>query len=247
MLAKNDYERQGMFTIGKIVADTLEELCRFAKPGITTRQLDSLALELLTAAGAESTPAKEYKFPGQLCISVNNEVVHGIPGHRVLREGDLVKLDLTADKRGFVADATRMVMLPPAADLTEKLCACARQACNEAIANAKPGMELRTLGGIIQTYVTSQGFKVIKDLCGHGVGRHTHEEPEVPNYPDRTNRDRLKVGSVFTIEPIISAGEGSILSLDDGWTIITADNTLSAHYEETVILGEGGCEIITKS
>ncbi len=236
-----------MFAIGKIVADTLEELCRYAQPGVTTRQLDDLALKMLTASGAESTPAKEYKFPGQLCISVNNEVVHGIPGTRILREGDLVKLDLTADKRGFVADATRMVMLPPTGALTEKLSDCAREACNLAIANAKPGMELRALGGIIQTFVTSQGFKVIKDLCGHGVGRHTHEEPEVPNYPDRTNRDRLKVGSVFTIEPIISAGKGSILSLDDGWTIVTADHALSAHYEETVILDENGCEIITKS
>lgn len=247
MLVKNEYDRQGLLAIGKIVAEILGALSRHAKPGVSTRDLDDHARDLLAAAGAESTPAKEYRFPGRLCISVNDEVVHGIPGERVLREGDLVKLDLTADKHGFVADATRMVLLEPAGGVAECLAACATRACRAAIALARPGMELSKLGAAIHKIVSDSGFSVVKDLCGHGVGRHTHEEPEVPNFADRSNRDRLKKGSVITIEPIINAGRGGVRSLADGWTIVTADRSLSAHYEETIIVGDDGGEIVTVS
>lgn len=245
MLVKNDYEREGLLAIGAIVARTLDALVQHSRPGVSTRDLDDIALRLLREAGAESTPAKEYKFPGQLCISVNNEVVHGIPGDRVLRDGDLVKLDLTADKRGFVADATRMAAVGTIPDEARRLAECATHACRNAITCVRPGLELKKLGGIIQESVIGCGFAVVRDLCGHGVGRHVHEEPEVPNYPDRSNRARLKAGSVITIEPIINAGSPAIRQLDDGWTIITSDGGLSAHYEETIIVGENGGEIVT--
>ncbi len=245
VIVKNDYDREGLQAIGAIVADILETLCLNAVPGVTTGQLDQLAKELLAANGAESTPAKEYQFPGQLCISVNNEVVHGIPGDKVLKDGDLVKLDLTADKHGFVADATRMALLAPQDELAVRLSDCATRACRTAIASAKAGMEVKELGGIVEQVVHASGFEVVRDLCGHGVGRHAHEGPEVPNYFDRNNRGKLKNGSVITIEPIISAGSARVRQLRDGWTIVTMDRSLSAHYEETIVVGETGSEIIT--
>ena len=245
MLVKNEYDRQGLLAIGSIVAEVLADLSEQARPGVTTRNLDDRARVLLAAAGAESTPAKEYNFPGQLCISVNNEVVHGIPGDRVLAEGDLLKLDLTADKQGFVADATRMVLLDPADELATRLADCATRACRAAIAIARPGLELSKLGAAINKIVKESGFHVVKELCGHGVGRHVHEEPEVPNFADRANRGILKKGMVITIEPIIKAGRGGVRTLADGWTIVTSDKSLSAHYEETIIIGDDGGEIIT--
>ena len=245
MQAKNEYDRQGLRAIGRIVATVLDELCRNARPGLTTADLDAMTGELLQKYDAEATPKKEYGFPGRLCISVNNEVVHGIPGNRRLREGDLVKLDLTADKRGYVADAARMVALAPADPLALRLIAGSRRACHSAIAGATPGVRLLTLGSIIQDIAGYEGFKVVKELCGHGVGRRTHEEPEVPNYPDHTNHGVLREGMVITIEPILSAGNDGILQADDGWTVTTEDGSLSGHYEETVIIGREGAEIVT--
>ncbi len=245
MLVKNAYDRQGLLAIGAIVADILDSLVTAARPGLTTNALDLLAARLLQEAGAEATPKKEYRFPGHLCISVNDEVVHGIPGNRVLEPGDLIKLDLTADKRGYVADATRMAVLEPAAASTLLLAETARKACHAAIASAKSGMSLKDLGQIIQGETARSGFTVIKELCGHGVGRHTHEEPEVPNYPDRSNAVILKEGMVIAIEPIITCGRASLVRAVDGWTMKTGDGAWVAHYEETVIIGPDGAEAIT--
>ncbi len=231
--------------IGEIVASVLNDLSIAAKPGLTTAQLDEMAGRLLHAQGAEATPRKEFGFPGRLCISVNDEVVHGIPGDRVLREGDLLKLDLTADKRGYVADATRMVILNPADETAARLADTARRACEAAIARAVPGMLLADLGRIIQDVARADGFRVVKELCGHGVGRRTHEAPEVPNYADHSNLGVLREGMVIAIEPILSAGSGLVRRLDDGWTFATADGALAGHYEETVIIGADGAEVAT--
>ncbi len=242
---KNEYDRLGLLAIGGIVASVLTDLRQAARPGIATSELDDLAGELLRAQGAESTPRKEYGFPGRLCISVNDEVVHGIPGGRVLREGDLIKLDLTADKRGYVADATRMVILDPTGDIPGRLAETARRACDAAIAMARPGMRLVDLGGIIQEVAGREGFRIVKELCGHGVGRRTHESPEVPNYADDSNLGVLREGMVIAIEPILSAGSGRIRRLDDGWTVVTDDGALAGHYEETVIIRADGAEVAT--
>lgn len=247
MLVKNEYDRLCLMEIGGVVAGVLDELCALARPGMTTAALDALAAEMLRAHGAEATPRKEYGFPGRLCISVNDEVVHGIPGGRELREGDLVKLDLTADRRGYVADATRMALLPPASETAARLAACARETCHAAVRAAKAGMSLLELGSLIQDGVKAQGFRVIKQLCGHGVGRRPHEEPEVPNYADSTNTRVLREGMVIAIEPIISGGSGNIRTLDDGWTIATQDGAWAAHYEETVIIGAEQSIIATEN
>ena len=245
MLVKNEYDRQGLLHIGAIVAEVLEELCRTARPGMTTAGLDRLAAELLHARGAEATPRKEYGFPGLLCISVNDEVVHGVPGSRELREGDLIKLDLTADKRGYVADATRMTLLPPGTPEAARLAEAAKRACLAAVAAARPGMELSRLGGIIHEVAGRDGFQVVKELCGHGVGRRTHEEPEVPNFADRNNDGVLREGMVIAIEPIISPGSGGIRGLADGWTMATVDGAWAGHYEETIIVDADGATVAT--
>lgn len=242
---KNEYDRLGLMAIGRIVASVLAELRLAARPGVTTANLDGMAGELLRIHGAEATPRKEYGFPGRLCISVNDEVVHGIPGSRTLQVGDLVKLDLTADRRGYVADATRMAIIRPAEERTLLLADCARRACRAAIAQARPGMRLEELGGIIEDVAGADGFRVVKELCGHGVGRRTHEAPEVPNYPDQNNTGVLREGMVIAIEPILSAGNGRIRELSDGWTMVTDDGALAGHYEETVIIGSEGAEVAT--
>ncbi len=246
MQVKTEYDRQGLLAIGSIVAQVLQTLADAAQPGLTTLALDDLAARLLHEAGAEATPRKEYNFPGHLCISVNDEVVHGIPGDRILRPGDLVKLDLTADKRGYVADATRMAVLEPATDQTEFMARTARSACLAAIARARAGMSLKELGGVIQDEVGRLGFRVVKELCGHGVGRRVHEAPEVPNYPDRLNVGILREGMVIAIEPIISWGEAVVVPVGDGWTLRTRDGAWAAHYEETVIIGLEGAEVATR-
>lgn len=245
MQARNPYDIQGLRVIGGIVATVLEELALGAKPGITTADLDAMACRLLTEQGAEATPIKEYDFPGALCVSINDEVVHGIPGSRVLRQGDLLKLDLTADKHGFVADAARMVLLEPADPLSRRLADCSRRACEAAIAHARDGVSLTVLGGIIHDVAAKEGFRVVKDLCGHGVGRRTHEEPEVPNFADQSNSGLLRRGMVITIEPILSAGSGEVAETGDGWTLVTTDGSRTGHYEETVIIGRDNAEVVT--
>lgn len=242
---RNHHEYKHMVDIGGIVASVLDRLCREVRPGVTTGWLDGRAGEFLAEYGAEATPAKEYAYPGRLCISVNDEVVHGVPGPRVLREGDLVKLDLTADKQRYVADATRMAVIEPAGDLAGRLADSARRACLAGAAAAREGMSLTELGRVVEESVNRDGFTVVKGLCGHGVGRRVHEPPEVPNFPDAANAAVLHKGMVITIEPIISAGSGRIRSTDDGWTMVTVDGAWAGHYEETVIVGDDGSEVVT--
>lgn len=245
MRATSENDRAGLVIIGGIVARVLADLCREAVPGVTTGDLDVMAGKLLFKHGADATPRKEYGFPGRLCISVNDEVVHGVPGRRVLRAGDLVKLDLTADRRGYVADATRMVVLDPDESVAARLAASARRACRAAIDAAKPGRRLADLGAVIEETAGRDGFHVIKELTGHGVGRRTHEEPAVPNFDDGGNKVLLERGMVLAIEPILSSGPCGLKRLDDGWTVTTDDGSLAGHYEETVLIGKDGAEVLT--
>ncbi|MCC8191062.1 MAG: type I methionyl aminopeptidase [Planctomycetes bacterium] len=242
---RNEYDRQGLVAVGAIVAAVLEEVGAALRPGLTTGDLDNLAARRLQDYGASATPRREYGFPGSLCVSVNDEAVHGVPGGRVLRGGDVVKLDLTADRRGYVADAARTVVLPPASADHLRLAACARRACRRAIAAAGPGVRLQALGGIIQAVADEDGFTVLREVCGHGVGRRTHEEPEVPNFADHANPGVLEEGMVITIEPILSAGGDGLVAAGDGWTLRTRDGAATGHHEETVIIGRAGAEVTT--
>jgi methionyl aminopeptidase len=238
-------ELEGLLQVGRIVGDVLAALCAAVRPGVTTRELDRLAAGLLARHAARPTPAAEYGFPGAVCISINDEAVHGVPGARVIAPGDLVKLDLTADRDDFVADAARTVVVPPAASQTVRLEACARAAFEAGLAVARPGALARHVGRAIAAEVHRHGFSVLRQLVGHGVGRQIHEPPTVPNYDEPRCRDRLEEGMVITIEPIVAAGCTDVVDADDGWTVHTAGGSLAAHFEETVVVTRRGPVIVT--
>ena len=227
---------KGLRRAGRIARLTLEALEARVRPGVTTGELDAVAARQFMAHGARSAPALEYGFPGTVLISVNDEVVHGIPGPRRLERGDLVKLDVTVEKDGYVADAARSVIVESGSDLATRLAACARDAFAAALAVAKAGVKVNEISRAVESLVRSRGFTVIRGLTGHGVGRAIHEAPSVPNHFDPWQRDVLTDGLVLTIEPIISAGSERILQDRDGWTTRTSDGSLSAHHEHTLVI-----------
>ncbi len=195
--------------------------------------------------GADSAPPKVYGFPGALCISVNDEAIHGIPGQRVVRTGDLVKLDLVAEKDSFYADAAVTITVGEVTATAHALARCARTAFYQAVRTARAGNRVYDVGRAVERETHRCGFRVMRDLCGHGVGRTNHEAPRVPNYHDLRFRSRLTEGLVITIEPIISAGRGEGELQGDHWTIRTADGSLSAHYEHTIVITKGDPILLT--
>jgi methionyl aminopeptidase len=226
----------GLRRVGRIVRLTLDELERHVRPGVTTAELDRIAAKIFATYGARSAPTLVYGFPGAALISVNDEVVHAIPGSRRLRPGDIVKLDVTAEKNGYFADAARTVLLDAESELARRLRDCARGAFEVALQFARPGSLVSEVGRAIEREVDRCGFSVIRGLAGHGIGRTIHEAPSVPNYYDPRQRDRLTEGLVLTIEPIISSGSGEAFEDSDGWTIRTKDGSLAAHHEHTVVI-----------
>jgi len=218
------------------VRQALDKTAVAVRPGITTQELNDIGAGVLVQNGAESAPPKVYGFPGALCISVNDEAIHGIPGERVIQAGDLVKLDLVAEKDGFYADAAVTVRAGQVSQTADALARCAEDAFHKALRSARAGNRLYEIGRVVERETQRCGFRVIRDLCGHGVGRTIHEPPSVPNYREPRLRSRLTEGLVITIEPIIAAGNGQGALQRDGWTIRTADGSLSAHYEHTIVV-----------
>ena len=245
MSISSDQDWRGLREAGRVVRLTLDALEASARPGITTGQLDELALEVFTANGARSAPALTYGFPKTVLISVNDEIVHGIPGSRQLLRGDIVKLDVTVEKDGYVADAARTVVLDGATDEARRLAACAEAAFTAALRVARAGNRVNEIGRAVETTVQSYGFSVVKALEGHGVGRAIHEPPSVPNWFNRRQRDVLAEGMVITIEPLIAAGAGDAYQDDDGWTIVTNDGSLAAHHEHTLVITAGAPILLT--
>jgi methionyl aminopeptidase len=236
MSIESPADLEGLRRVGHITRVTLDELERRVRPGVTTAELDAVAAALFARHGARSAPAMVYKFPGHVLISINDEIVHGIPGPRVLGKGDLVKLDVTVEKDGYIADAARSVMVGPATDTATRLVACVRSAFRAAASVARAGTRVNEIGRAVQNEVRRHGFAVVHGLSGHGVGRTIHEEPTVPNTYDRWQKDVLTEGLVITIEPMIAAGSSRPVEAADGWTIRTADGSLSAHHEHTLVI-----------
>lgn len=234
-----------MRRVGALVAHTLKVLAAAVRPGITTGALDDIAAREFARAGATSGPTQLVGFPGCICISVNEQVVHGVPGRRVLREGDLVTLDVTPLLDGFCADAAITVPVGQASPEAAKLLKTASACLRAAVQAAKPGAALNTIGGATEQVARQAGAAVYTELTGHGVGRTMHEEPSVPNVFVPRLRQRLGDGLVLAIEPMIGLGTTELELLDDGWTIVTADGSLSAHVEHTVIVRRGGGEVLT--
>lgn len=245
MSIRSQWEFEKLRAIGRIVCQALDTTAAAVRPGITTGELDEIGAGVLAGNGAESAPPKVYGFPGALCISVNEEAIHGIPGGRVIRSGDLVKLDLVAEKDGYYADAAVTVAVGEVAAAAGALVRCAESAFHEATRAARAGSRVYEIGRAVERETRRRGFRVMRALCGHGVGRTIHEPPSVPNYHDPRFRARLTEGLVITIEPIISAGSGEGALQGDRWTIRTADGSLSAHYEHTVVITNGAPILLT--
>src|SRR5262249_43310376 len=215
--------------------------------GVTTAELSEVGAKVLAEHGARSSPPMVYGFPGDVCISVNDEVVHGIPGERVLRAGDLLKLDLTAEKDGYHTDSAVTVQVPPAqgGGPARELARCAERAFRQSLAAARAGNCTKEIGRAVEREVRRRGFSVVRELGGHGVGHTIHEGPSVPNWADPTAREVLTEGLVLTIEPIISAGNGCVWTDRDGWTVKTTDGSLAAHYEHTLVITSGEPILLT--
>ena len=245
MSIRSQGEFEGLKRIGRIVRLTLDAVAAAVRPGITTAELDAIGARALAGHGAESAPPKVYGFPGALCISVNDEAIHGIPGPRAIGRGDLVKLDLVASKDGFYADAAVTVIAGEPSDAARGLARCAETAFHLAARSARAGNRVYDIGRAVERETHRCGFRVMRELCGHGVGRTIHEPPSVPNYHDPRFRARLTEGLVITIEPIISAGSGEGVLQSDRWTIRTADGALAAHYEHTVVITKGEPVLLT--
>jgi methionyl aminopeptidase len=235
----------GLLAAGRVVRAALEAMRDAVRPGITTRELDDIAARVFVTRGARSAPVLVYGFPGATCISVNDEIVHGIPSRRTLHDGDLVKLDVTVEKDGYMADAAITVGVGRLALAAAALAACAERALAAGLAEARAGNQVRDIGRAVERVVRTDGFHVVRPLTGHGIGRTIHEDPLVPNYDDPDATAPLTEGLVITVEPIIAASSGRMRELDDGWTIVTADRALAAHAEHTIVVRHGAPQIVT--
>jgi methionyl aminopeptidase len=245
MSIESSADWDGLREVARVTRHVLDALEAAVTPGVTTGHLDRLAAGLLQREGARSAPALEYGFPGTVLISLNDEIVHGIPGRRVIRQGDLVKLDVTVEKDGYVADAARSLVVGQGADEAHRLVACVEAAFAAGLAVVRAGTRVNAIGRAVDREVRRHGFKGVVGLAGHGVGRAIHEAPSVPNQFDPWQTDVLEDGMVITIEPMIAAGSSRPVSAADGWTIRTADGSLAAHYEHTLVVTRGAPAVLT--
>jgi methionyl aminopeptidase len=245
MIAKTEEDFNGLKAIGKIVAAIREELVHRTIPGITTKELDEIAGELFEYAGAISAPKGVYDFPGYTCISVNQEVAHGIPGKRIIHEGDLVNIDVSGSKNGYFADTGISFVVGEGEEVLMKICEVAKKAFDAGIKKAKPGSKKSVIGKVIYQTTRQNGFTVIKNLTGHGIGRSIHEAPEyIFNYYETEGDELLLEGMVIAVEPFISTKEEEVFELEDGWTFVT-EKSFVAQYEHTMILTKDGPIILT--
>ena len=239
MSIESSADLEGLREAGRITTATLDAMAAALAEGITTAELDAIAARVLHEHQARSAPAIVYGFPGTVLISVNDEIVHGIPGRRRLRRGDLVSLDVTVEKDGFVADAARSFVIGEGHSSARRLIAAAESALRSGLDAARAGRCVNEIGRAVEREVRRQGFAVVHGLCGHGIGRTIHEPPEVPNVFDRFQRDRLTEGLVITIEPMVAAGTSVPVQDRDGWTLRTRDGSLAAHCEHTIVIQQG--------
>jgi len=242
---KSPQEIEKIRKSSRLVARALKYLKAFIREGITTEELDRLAEEYIKRHGG--IPAfKGYRgYPRSLCVSVNEEVVHGIPGKRKLKEGDIVSLDLGVLMDGYYGDAAITVPVGKVSELAKKLIKVTEEALYRGIEMARPGNRLSDISHAIQTHVEKAGFSVVREFVGHGIGKQLHEEPQVPNFGPPNRGPRLEPGMVLAIEPMVNTGTWEVRILPNGWTVVTADGGLSAHFEHTVAITDNGPEILS--
>ena len=230
----------------RMSAELLAAMAAQVRPGLTTGELDDMALEWLRSRGVKSAFFGYGGFPGQACISINDEVVHGIPGRQVINRGDLVKLEVGVTAEGFIGDNAATVRVGAVDAESERLCRVTEESLVAAIAAARAGNRVGDIGHAVQTVVEAAGFSVVRDFCGHGVGRKLHEEPQIPNFGRVGKGPLLRPGMTLAIEPMVNLGGWQVETLSNGWTVRTVDRSRSAHVEHTVlVLPEGPAEILT--
>ncbi|NHC41248.1 type I methionyl aminopeptidase [Bacillus sp. MM2020_1] len=246
MIAKTEEDFNGLKEIGRIVAGIRDELVQRAVPGVTTKELDDIAGDLFEKEGAISAPKGEYDFPGYTCISVNEEVAHGIPGSRVIQEGDLVNIDVSGSKNGYFADTGISIVIGKGEEILTKICDVAKEAFEAGLKKVKPGSKISGMGKVVYQTARNQGLTVIKNLTGHGIGRTIHEQPDyIYNYNETSDNGLLKEGMVIAFEPFISTHDEEVFQLEDGWTFVT-EKSFVAQYEHTLIVTKNGPVILTR-
>ena len=246
---KNNYKESFEKTkiAGSIAAGALDEIDKIIKPGISTNKIDKVCYEFINDHKAYSAPLYYRGFPKSCCTSTNHVVCHGIPSDKILKDGDIVNVDVTAIKNGWHGDTSRMFKVGEVSIKAEKLINATYESLMKAIKIIKDGIHLGDIGSTIQTYVESKGFSVVQDFCGHGIGQSFHKEPNVLHYGEKGTGEKIKTGMIFTIEPMINQGKYETKTLNDGWTAVTKDKSLSAQFEHTIGVTKDGCEIFTKS
>lgn len=243
---KSSREIELMREAGRILAKTHEELEKSLKPGMSTWDIDRIGEEIIRSYGCIPSFKNYNGYPASICVSVNDEVVHGIPNKKhLIQEGDIVSLDAGVIYKGYHSDAARTHGIGAISEEARKLIEVTRQSFYEGIKYAKPGNHLNDISAAVQKYAESFGFGVVRDLVGHGIGAHLHEDPEVPNFARRRKGILLKPGMTLAVEPMINAGSFDVVWLDDDWTVVTEDGSLSAHYENTILITEDGPEILS--
>ncbi len=243
---KSSEELEAMRRAGAVVAETIAILKEAMKPGITTGQLDRIANREIRRRGGSPTFKGYRGFPGSICASVNEEIVHGIPGDRVLQEGDLLKVDVGATVDGFIGDSAVTVGIGRISEEAERLIETTRQSLEDGIRAAKDGARTGDIGDAVERCATAQGFSVVREYVGHGVGRFLHEDPQAPNYGPPGRGARLRKGMTLAIEPMVNVGGWKTRLLADQWTVVTADGSLSAHFEHTIAITGGDAEVLTR-
>lgn len=246
IITKSAEEIRYMRVAGAIVKDTLDFLREHIRPGVTTAHIDALCYEYLTKRGAKPSCLGYEGYPASICTSVEDEIVHGIPGRRVLKEGEIITLDLCANINGYHGDAARTFAVGEISPEKKRLIEVCEQSFEKGLAQFREGNRLGDISHAIQEYVERNGYSVVRELVGHGIGREMHEDPNVPNYGTAGKGIRLTCGMALAIEPMINMGRRNVRQLDDGWTIVTEDGLPSAHYENTVVLTENGAETTTR-
>lgn len=246
MICQNPRDIEGMKRIGQLCAHTLQHMLAHVEPGVTTGYLDKLGAAFLKKHNATSAPITAYQYPGWTCISVNDEAAHGVPGQRVIKAGDVVNIDVSAILEGYWGDTGATLLVPPVKAVHSQLCQRAISALYAGIAVARAGTPVYEIGRTIETHARQGGYRVLRELGGHGVGRHIHEEPTVYNYFTRQAKEILVAGMVITVEPFFNLGRGRIYTAKDKWTLKTVDRSITAQYEHTIIVQDGEPIICTK-
>lgn len=242
---KSEADIEKMRLSGQVASDILQRAAAAITAGVTTREIDLYALDLMNEHGCRSAFRGYRGFPAYTCISVNDEVVHGIGGDRVIQDGDIVSIDVGIQKNGWIGDNALTVGVGEISQEAKELMIATEQSLFESINLARAGLPLGDMCGVVEDYVTQLGYNVVRDLVGHGVGRELHEEPQVPNYRPHGKTPILRPGMVLAVEPMINQGTGDVRCLEDQWTIVTKDGKLSSHFEHTIVVTEGEAEILT--